>query len=56
MSLTILYHNPKRPREAGMIMIMGQNNAQAAIEGLERRGFVIDKITFTRSMRAAQAD
>jgi hypothetical protein len=47
VSLTILYHNPERPAEAGMTLITGQPKATAIIAQLERRGFVVDKITFT---------
>jgi hypothetical protein len=45
MSLTILYHDPRRPDEACMTMIAGQPLAEAAIAELEKRGFVVDKIT-----------
>jgi hypothetical protein len=46
VSLTILYRNPKRPDEAGMTMIVGQPEAGAMIDQLEKRGFIVDKITF----------
>ncbi len=56
MSLTILYRNPERPDEAGIIMIADQAKAAAMIDQLEERGFVVDKITFGPSPRSAQAD
>lgn len=56
MSVTILYHNPARPDEACMTMIMGQNKAESMIEHLEGRGFLIDKITLTPSAKSARAD
>ena len=46
MILTILYHNPERPDETRMTMIVGQPKAAAIITQLEKRGFVVDKITF----------
>jgi hypothetical protein len=54
--VTILYRNPARPDEACMTMILGQGNAEATIDALEGRGFLIDKITFaplTRSIASA---
>jgi hypothetical protein len=42
-----LYRNPKRPDEAGTTMIAGHAEAEAAIDRLETRGFVVDKITFS---------
>jgi hypothetical protein len=45
MSLTILYHDPQRPFDAGMTMIAGQAKAAATVDRLEKRGFVVDKIT-----------
>jgi hypothetical protein len=56
MSVTILYRNPARPDEACMTMISGQENAEALIENLEGRGFLVDKITFAPSAKFAQAD
>ena len=55
VSLTILYRNPERPDEAGMI-ITDQAKAAAMIDQLEERGFVVDKITFGPSSKSAQAD
>jgi hypothetical protein len=46
MSLTILYLNPQRPDEGGMTMIAGHAKAAAMINQLEKRGFVVVKITF----------
>lgn len=48
MSFTILYHNPERPGEAGMTLIVDQVRAAAIIDQLERRGLVVDKITYGR--------
>jgi hypothetical protein len=45
MTLTILYRHRDRPDEAGMIMISAQEKVAAAIGLLEKRGFVVDKIT-----------
>ena len=56
MNLTILYRNPARPDEACMTMIMGQESAEAVINHLEDQGFLIDKITFDPSAKAAQAE
>jgi len=53
MSLMILYRNPKRPHEAGTTMIAGQTEARAAIDRLERRGFIVDKITFAPFARGS---
>jgi hypothetical protein len=44
MSLTILYHNPRRPDEPMMTLIPGQPSAAATVDRLEARGFVVDKI------------
>lgn len=52
MSLTILYHNPRRPDEPMMTLIAGQPNAAATVDQLEARGFVVDKITFAVSKAA----
>jgi predicted dithiol-disulfide oxidoreductase (DUF899 family) len=56
MSVTILYRNPARPDEACMTMIMGQQNAEAAVDHLEHQGFLIEKITFAPLAKSAQAD
>jgi len=53
MSLTILYRDPQRPFERGMTMIAGQAKAAAMVDQLEKRGFVVDKITFAPSARTA---
>jgi hypothetical protein len=45
MSLTILYSDPDRPREAGMTMIVAQAKATAMMDHLEQRGFLINKVT-----------
>ena len=55
MSLTILYHNPARPDEACMTMVLGQETAGPTIDQLEDQGFLIDKITLDPSA-AAQAE
>jgi hypothetical protein len=46
MTLMILYHNPVRPDEAGMTMIAGRPKAAAIIALLEKRGLVVDKVTY----------
>ena len=56
MSLTILYHNPARPDEACMTMVLGQETAETTIDQLEDQGFLIDKITFDPSAKSAQAE
>jgi hypothetical protein len=45
MSLTILYRNPYCPHESSMTMIVGQAKVAAMLVHLEKRGFLIDKIT-----------
>lgn len=45
MSLTILYRNPQRPDEGGMTMIAGKAEAEEMVNQLEKRGFVVVKIT-----------
>jgi hypothetical protein len=55
MSLTILYRHPDRPDEACMTMIAGQTDAAEIVDQLEKRGFVVEKIT-TRSFASAPAE
>ena len=45
MTLSILYRHRDRPDEAGMTMIAAQENVAAMVDQLERRGFVVEKIT-----------
>jgi hypothetical protein len=45
MTLTIKYRQGDRPDEAEMTMISAQEGVAARVNQLERRGFVIDKIT-----------
>jgi hypothetical protein len=45
MTLTILYRHPERPDEGGMVMIAEQAKAAAMVDQLEKRGFVVEKIT-----------
>ena len=45
MSLTILYRDPHRPHEGGITMIVGQAKVAAILVDLEKRGFLVDKIT-----------
>ena len=46
MSLTILYRHRDRPEEAAMTMISGHGQVAATtLDQLEKRGFVVDKIT-----------
>ncbi len=47
MSLTILYRNPQRPDEGGMTMIAGKAEAGETINQLEKRGFVVIKISLS---------
>jgi hypothetical protein len=49
VSLTILYHNPERPDEGGLAVIIGQPEAAGVMAQLEKRGFIVDKITFKPS-------
>jgi hypothetical protein len=56
VSLTIRYRNPKRGDEAGMTMIVGQAEAGAMVAQLEKRGFIVDKITFAPSVGAAPVE
>lgn len=43
--MTIRYNDPLRPHERCMTMIAAQVEAAAMIDQLEKRGFVIEKIT-----------
>jgi hypothetical protein len=45
-NLTIRYHHPQRPDEGGMTFVSDQDGAAATVERLEKRGFVVDKITY----------
>jgi hypothetical protein len=51
VSLTILYHDPQRPNKDCMTMIAGQPKAAVIIAQLEKRGFVVDKITLALPRR-----
>jgi len=55
MTLTILYRHRDRPHESGMTMISGQEKVAAAVGRLEKRGFVVDKITARSSAGAVAA-
>jgi hypothetical protein len=55
MTLTILYRHRDRPDEAGMTMISPQAQVAAAVGKLEKRGFVVDKITARSSAGAVVA-
>jgi hypothetical protein len=52
MSLTITYRDPRRPEKTSMTLIAGKSNAAAMINQLERRGFVVDKVTVGQYSRA----
>ena len=52
MTLTILYRHRDRPEEAGMTMISAQEQVATTVDKLEKRGFVVDKIT-ARSLAGA---
>jgi hypothetical protein len=41
MSVAIEYRNPRRPGEAGVVLICENGDAARTKESLERRGFVI---------------
>jgi hypothetical protein len=56
MSVTIRYRDPKRPDGAGMTMISDRAKAEAMVDQLEKRGFLIEKITYAPFARSAQAD
>jgi hypothetical protein len=45
VALTILYRHRDRPDEAGMIMISAHEEVGVRVDQLEKRGFVVDKIT-----------
>ena len=45
MTLTILYRHRDRANEAGMTMISAQEEVAAQVNQLEKRGFVVAKIT-----------
>jgi hypothetical protein len=49
VTLTLLYHNPKRPDEDDMTMIVNHAKAEAMIGQIEKRGLLIKKITFAPS-------
>jgi hypothetical protein len=55
MTLTILYRHRDQPDEAGMTMIPAQGEVAAAVDKLEKRGFVVDKITVRSSAGAVGA-
>jgi hypothetical protein len=55
MTLTILYRHRDRPEEAGVTMISAQEMVAAAVDRLEARGFVVDKITARSSAGAVAA-
>jgi hypothetical protein len=54
MALTILYRRRDRPDEAGITMISPIAQSAAIVGELEKRGFVVDKIT-ARSPASAGA-
>jgi hypothetical protein len=56
MGMIILYRDPRRPDEGGMTMIAGQMMAGAAIDRLEERGFVVEKITISSPQLAHRGD
>jgi hypothetical protein len=56
VTLTILYRHRERPDEAGMTMISAQEKVAAMVDQLEKRGFVIDKITARSPASAAASD
>jgi DNA-binding MarR family transcriptional regulator len=45
MTLTILYRHHDRSDEVAMTMISTQEEVAAMVKQLEKRGFVVDKIT-----------
>ncbi len=45
MALTILYRHRDWPDEAGITMIAAPNTVTAMVDQLERRGFVVEKVT-----------
>jgi hypothetical protein len=55
MTLMILYRHRDRPEEGGMTMISAQGKVAAAVDKLEKRGFVVDKITVRSSPGAVAA-
>jgi 3-methyladenine DNA glycosylase Tag len=56
LTLTIRYHHRNRPNEAGVTMITAQETAAAMVAQLEKRGFVVEKITARSSFAETMAD
>jgi hypothetical protein len=53
MALTILYRHRDRPDEAGMTMISSNEQIAVIVGKLEKRGFVVDRITARSPANAA---
>jgi DNA-binding MarR family transcriptional regulator len=56
MTLTILYRHRDRPDEVAMTMISTQEEVAAMVKQLEKRGFVVEKITARLDAGAATSD
>lgn len=54
MTLTIFYRHRDPPDAANMIMIAAQENVPAMVDELQKRGYVVDKIS-TGSVASAVA-
>jgi len=55
VSLTILYRHPQRLDEAGMTVVADQAKAMAMKDQLEKRGFLVIKITSAPSAKAVRS-
>jgi DNA-binding MarR family transcriptional regulator len=56
MTLTILYRHHDRPDEVAMTMISTQEEVAAMVKQLEKRGFLVEKITARLDAGAATSD
>lgn len=53
MSLTIMYRHPRRPDEAGMVLVPDRAKALEVKDQLENRGFVVIAIATALFARAS---
>jgi len=59
MGLTVLYRNPQRPDEAGLVVVPDRAKASEIKDQLENRGFVIIEIAtapFAKARYQYQSD
>jgi hypothetical protein len=52
MSFTILYRHPKRPDEAGVVVVSDRAKAAEMKNQLENRGFLVSEIATARFAKA----